>query len=371
MINWGTGWSVTAAEDDTVYVGTRQGQILALRAAAGDSTPEPVWWFTLKDEHGVFGAPAIGEEYIYIADKGDRGGERGRILALRKDRLPGDSLRDDEWDFQGDEDGIGGIVGGPAIAKEEGLVLVGTDDGIIFAISTATGDIRNREAWRFPTDGQVWSTPVVANGVVYFGSMDRHIYALSLAEGLDQSSRLLWKYKTGGAIVAKPLVMDGPLGKMVVVGAFDRKMYALKANTTNPQGELVWDKPFKGDEWFWAGAITDGDTIYAATMGSTVYALDKGGSLLWEKHLEEGSPIVSTPVVVGDDLVVATDEGKLYLLDARSGQRPVGFKDLESRVKASLSNIGDTVFVGVEDSTVRGVDVAGWRDTWTFSTKDR
>ena len=38
-------------------------------------------------------------------------------------------------------------------------------------------------AWRFETGDAVKSSPVVANGVVCFGSLDTFVYAVSLAAG--------------------------------------------------------------------------------------------------------------------------------------------------------------------------------------------
>ena len=254
------------------------------------------------------------------------------------------------------------------MAEAEGLVLVGSDDGNLYAFHT-NGDTPGKMAWRFPTGARIWSTPVVRDGMVYFGSMDRHVYALRLEEGLSLASRLLWKYKTGGAVVAKPLLVDGPNGRMVIVGSFDKKLYALKADTSNPAGELAWAQPFKGSGWFWAGAVSDGSTIFAPSMDGTVYALDKRGFPVWLVPFKAESPIVSTPVVVGDNLVVATDKGKLHLLSASDGTKLEVSKDLESRVKAPLAQDGAMVFVGVQDKTVRGVDAEQWAEVWQISTK--
>ena len=372
LITWGEsggdGWTVTAADDSKLYIGTRQGQVLAVDGVTGDSVPRVVWGYDLEDKHGVFGKPAVGQDHIYVGDKGDLEGRNGRVLALLKDRVlvsntggRANLLQEGEWDFVIE----GGIVGGPVLTEDESLALVASDDGGLYAFNT-TGDSRNRQAWSFFAEGQVWSTPVVSGGVVYFGSLDRHIYALAVGKELSPGeSRLLWKYETGGAVIGGPLVVDGPLGKMVVVGSLDQNLYALGAAS----GELLWS--YQGGDWFWAGPVGDEAYIYAATMSSTVHALDKRGLPVWEHELEGGSPVVSRPVVFDGDLVVATDEGKLFLLDATSGDRIGGFQDLDGRVKAPLSNLDGMVFVGVEDNSVRGVNLDDWRESWNFSTKDR
>ena len=397
LIRWGSGWSPAAASDGVVYVGTRQGEVLALDAqgALEARTDEKgrvhldeilLWRFAGAGDRrlgGVFGKPAVGNEFIYVADGGDRQGKGGMIYALRKDRGVGSETRleTDEWVRRVDR----GIVGGPALAEREGLVLVGSDDGNLYFLWT-TGDDAGKIAWSFHTEGQIWSGPVIDDGVVYFGSMDRYIYAISLEmvskllhdlQEINRDNRtkrqlqqqleedtLLWKYKTGGAVVSTPLVMDG----MVIVGSFDKKLYALDAKS----GEWVWD--FKGNGWFWAGPVTDGQHIFAPSMDQKVYALDNSGNLIWPlpgdpDAFKAESPIVSTPVVVGDSLVVATDNGRLHLLEASSGIELEFYRELGGRVKAPLSRDGDLLVVGVEDSTVRGVNVKQWREVWRVSTK--
>lgn len=194
LIGWSSGWGATAASDGVVYVGTRQGMILALDSNKdGGLRPgeQLIWSFAPSVDTrlgGVFGAPTVGEDLIYVGDRGTREGDSGSIYALHKDRQ-GDStnLEAGEWVKTLE----GAIVGGPAIG--EGLVLVGSDDGKLYAFDALTGE----RAGTFASDGRIWSPPAIADGVAYFGSMDQYVYAVSLEGRLTQSS-LLWKYKTGG-----------------------------------------------------------------------------------------------------------------------------------------------------------------------------
>ena len=359
LIGWGQGWSALAIDDGVVYVSTRHGDVLAIDPREVDQV---AWRFAPeKDDRlgGSFGKLAVGEDFVYVGDKGERSGEAGKLYALRKKRDSSSNLRPDEWA----KDFVGAIVGGPALANEEGLVMVGSDDGTLYAFNTTGAAIGS--TWTYPTSDRIWSTPTVANGTVYFGSMDRNVYALSLAEVASQARRLRWKFPTDGAVVAQPLIMDD----IVVVGSFDRYLYAIDAAT----GAQRWK--FKGADWFWAGAVTDGDSIYAPTMDGTVHALDREGRPLWLSPFKADSPIVSTPVVVklpdqGDLLVVATDAGRLHLISARDGAEVAVFMDLGSRIKAPLAVEGQEVFVGLEDGTVRGINVNRWGvEIWSVQTK--
>ena len=372
LITWGEsggdGWTVTAVDDSRLYVVSRQGTVFALEGVSRDAIPRILWTHELAQYHGAFGTPAIGREHIYIGDKGDLEGLDGQLLALLKDREPTSGtiegpglLQDGEWSHAIE----GGIVGAPVLTDDESLVLVASDNGDVYALST-TGSSRDRLVWSFSADGQVWSTPAVSDNIVYVGSLDRNLYAISLDRELESGdSRLIWKYETDGAVMGSPIVLDGPSGKMVVAGSVDRNVYALGAS----DGELIWS--FAGDDWIWADPVADEEHIYVATMSGTVYALDRDGNRVWEATLEDGPPVVSRPVVRGQDLVIATDEGKLFRLDTGNGQRIGGFHDLSGRVKASPSILGGNVFVGVEDNSARGIDLEDWREAWNFSTKDR
>jgi len=75
--------------------------------------------------------------------------------------------------------------------------------------------------WRYRTGFYVYSSPAVANGVVYVGSTDNNIYALNAGTGA-----LLWKYTTG-AVQSSPAVANG----VVYVASEDYNVYALNAST--------------------------------------------------------------------------------------------------------------------------------------------
>ena len=71
------------------------------------------------------------------------------------------------------------------------------------------------------------SAPAVADGVVYFGSDDRNIYALDAANG-----KLIWRYETNHWVTTSPAVANGVL----YIGGHDSNVYALDAAS----GELIW-----------------------------------------------------------------------------------------------------------------------------------
>jgi outer membrane protein assembly factor BamB len=71
------------------------------------------------------------------------------------------------------EVGTGGIVSSsPALAGD--LVVVGSRDGYVYAVNSASGEIE----WRVATQGAVTSSPAVSGGTVFVGSHDGKLYAI-------------------------------------------------------------------------------------------------------------------------------------------------------------------------------------------------
>ena len=246
------------------------------------------------------------------------------------------------------------LVAAPALERASNTLLVASEDGNLYAYDAVTGE----EQWRFPTGDKIWSTPVVRDGVVYFGSHDKSVYAVFLDSGEQK-----WKAETGGVVAARPLLFRD----QVVIGSFDQNLYSL--NTLD--GSLRWK--VKGTNWFWAGAVTDGSTIFAPSMDGNVYAVDGAGRVLW-KH-QVGSSIVSTPVMLPEGLVVAGKDGTITVLDRTT--QDIGLSRVlyspsprDADITAPLFANGSSIFVGANDSTVTRVDVVSQKQIWCFHTKD-
>ncbi len=65
------------------------------------------------------------------------------------------------------------------------MVYIGSFDDNVYALNAATGS----RLWTFTTANFAFESPAVANGVIYTGSVDGHVYAFGLARGLTTRSR--------------------------------------------------------------------------------------------------------------------------------------------------------------------------------------
>ncbi len=324
------GWSPATGSKGLVYVGTKQGEVLALADNGfGDVSLKFASAEFIPAIHNSF---VIGESLVFASSTADD--EAGFLYALEKEGL---QLGERGWrEPVGPGPEPEPVIAGPALWNPPGgdrqIVLVASEDGSLYAYDASPQDLvdqfRGRLLWSFATGDKIWSTPVIREGTAYFGSHDNNVYAVYLDEGRD--TREKWRFATGGTVASRPLLFRD----MVIVGSFDKKLYALNAD----DGTLRWT--FEGDNWFWAGAVADEKTIFAPSMDGNIYALDAGGNLRWKHQM--GSAIVSTPVLTTRGLVVAGKNGKVSLLDTDpapfgQSQEISSFRLRDTEVKAPLS----------------------------------
>ncbi len=272
------------------------------------------------------------------------------------------------------------IASSPAVSG--GLVYFETYDGNFYAVDAATGQLK----WKFPTAGErrfsathlhgsqpaaetmpdPWdcylSSPVVWNGVVYFGSGDGNVYALGAASGA-----LRWKFKTGDVVHASPAIANGT----VFIGSWDSYFYALDAATGNEKWRFkTGDDPDTHNQVGIqsSAAVVDG-VVYFGSRDSNLYALDAGtGQKKWA-FSTKGSWVITSPAVRSGKVYFATsDSGLLYELDAKTGSVVFSLKFQGWPTFSSPAIAGDMLYVGSTSGRFNAVDLTNQKMAWTFET---
>ena len=188
------------------------------------------------------------------------------------------------------------------------------------------------------------------------------------------SGELIWKFDTGAAVVARPLIHKN----LLIVGSFDRQLYALGLNDGQPR----WQ--FTAGNWWWATPVASGRAIYAPSMDGKVYALDENGSLLWEYDL--GAPVVSSPVLLDRGIVsrrwtqivgaarhrdIHGTAQEIASLTVGDAEIKAPLTRLPDRVQNGIPVQADSVYIGSDDGTVRRVQVqSGINILWCYDTKE-
>lgn len=224
--------------------------------------------------------------------------------------------------------------------------------------------------WHYQTGAAVSSSPAVANGIVYVGSQDRNLYALSATK-----KTLLWKYPTASYITSSPAVVNG-----AVYFSDGTNMYALNAAT----GVLLWKKStgvenhcgsptvFKG-VWYWVGS--------GYGISSHVFATDvNNGNLLWSRYIgipNDSSAYCSSAAVATsaeypheDWVYVGAWDGNLYVLNAKTGQRRWEYRT-GGRIRSSPVVDGIWVYFGSDDFNLYALNAITGQLLWKYRTGGR
>jgi outer membrane protein assembly factor BamB len=147
----------------------------------------------------------------------------------------------------------------------------------------------HRVKWKFPTGHRIVSSPVYANGAIYFGGDDGNVYAVDAADGHQ-----LWKRSTGGPVAATPTVADGRRVRRQL------RRQVLRASTPAP-GALRWKIATGGERRFEA----------------------KGLHGMQPKNQTIADPFdvyLSSPVLGGGSVYFGSGDGNVYAVDATTGE---------------------------------------------------
>lgn len=299
--------SSPAVANGVVYIGSFDKKLYAYDAAgtAGCSgTPKtcaPLWSGTANDPTSA-SSPAVANGVVYISAGRnlyafDAGGSTG-CSGTPKACQPLWTAAAGGGDFN---------FSSPTIAN--GVVYIGSTDGNLYAFDAggATGCSGTPKTcqplWTTAATGgpMSFSSPAVANGRVYVGaSDDGKLYAFDAAgtagcSGTPKRCAPLWTGPTGGYIYSSPAVASG----VVYIGSKDGKLYALDADGargcsgTPKSCAPLWTGATGGQIFVSSPAVENG-VVFVGSEDKKLYAFDAAGTLKCS-----GTPKTCTPLWTG------------------------------------------------------------------------
>ncbi len=308
------GWSGATVASDSTFVGSLDGRLVGFKADGS------LLWLdeeagmlgTAEAKVAIYGTPAVAADLVFI------GGYNGKVYAFV---LSTGALR---WVYPR-EGTLDSIVGG--VVASQGKVYLSTSGGTVYALDAATGD----KLWSFETGDKIWSTPSISGDTLYVTSFDKKLYALNASNGSQK-----WDFEIGATSITTPLVYEN----MVYIGSFDRHFYAVDVST----GSLRWQSEVEGGKWFWAKAVAQNNVIYAPNLDGKVYILSAEHGSEVASAVDLVSPISSDPVLVGDKVIIATEEGTVYSLDTTSYQKGQLIVDVRGEIGDIAKNIDRKIY---------------------------
>jgi eukaryotic-like serine/threonine-protein kinase len=318
----GPVWSSAAVRDGTVYIGSNDGHVYALRLSDGAR----LWTAAVSGDPS---APAVVGRAVYVfANDG---------FAYAFDVATGMRLwRTDVLGFQGGFPAAATVVPGTVFVQDEGVAAldattgsirwrrpiecfgcpVAAANGTVYAAGVETGDVGRASLfaldaatgatrWAASLDGGAGVTPSIANGAAYVGVVvapGARVRPWAIAAIDVAAGRRLWRVLIGRsryltfsslAVAAGRVVFPSPAGRLV----------ALDART----GRSRWSVPLEVTNS--APAVANG-VVYVGSTDRRVYAFDlRTGRRLWA--FSTGGEITSSPTVAAGTVIVGSDDGVL------------------------------------------------------------
>jgi len=357
------GWAGTAVHDGMLYTGSVDGRAVAINT----STENLEWSYTIAPVAApsgglscgqssvsttIYGTPVVDGDVVYVGSYG------GKVLALstlaRSQNLAFPQNRYGEWEWDGPKTGTSGGMSCGQIQESNAivasLVLFGdtiylsSSNGRVYSLDKEFGDLN----WESDIlHKKLWTSPVIQGDTLYVSTFDGYIYALSLETG----ELLDWSFESEVGFASHPVIYEDT----IYVGSFDNKLYAIKIGAS----ESLWS--FAGDKWFWAAPLVNEGVVYAGCLDGKVYAIGaETGEKLWE--FDAGNPVVSSPVLMDNLLIVADELGSVYVFDLNAeleGKAVVPLKTMSvgAAVRGSLCAQEGLVYIRAQDNWVYVLDI--------------
>ncbi len=237
-----------------------------------------------------------------------------------------------------------------------GRVFVGTIDARLLALDTGTG----KQVWAYQAAGANGTSvlgqpaPAVGEGVVVAGFGSGDLVAVRV-----ESGALAWSDNLGAgggrnsltdlSSVAAAPVIDG--GTVYAIG-----LGGLMVASDLRSGRRVWERDIGGGQMPWVA----GDWVFVVTTDQQLVALERAaGRARWltdlphydneQKHT--GSIDWSGPLLAGGRLVLAGDNGRLLFADPISGA-VLGDRELPGAGSVHPVAAASTVLVLTDDGTL-------------------
>lgn len=232
-----------AQDDERVYVGLSEQDLMAFhkgvfsaewdreddiaRRQLTDQTLQEAWETPFQTERGIWAQPLVIDGRVYVsgmdhnfymldAETGEELArlELGGAIAAAPSYYDGTDATDYADDAPPDADA--------EIDLDRGRFYVGTLAGRIYQVPLDFSGLSVDDLDYISTQGWVWNTPKIYDGVLYAGDLDGNLYAVDVRDGFGEVQRVSTDV---GGIRARPVVTEN---YVIVAGRSGRVQWFLR-----------------------------------------------------------------------------------------------------------------------------------------------
>ncbi len=305
-----------ALSDNTVYTASQNGMLIAQDSKTG----KVIWSQKLKN--AITSALTVGDGTVFVNT------DSGELLALNghtgaqifKITLPNKSFA--------------------SAAYSNGIVIDKTVDETLLAVNASTG----ATFWTFKASApsmilEGGSSPTIDENIVIEGSADGQLTLLTLDQG-----QMLWQRKVvepnGISDISRMVDIDSdPVsrGNIIYVASYQGNLSAIDKFKAEP----LWTHRLSTRTNL---ALND-QTIFLSDTKGRVWAFDANtGRVLWKQNQLLGR-ILTAPVLINDNLVLADNTGMVHWLSQDDGHFTARVFLDKSGINSDPSTDGEKVFV--------------------------
>lgn len=237
----------------------------------------------------------------------------------------------------------GKMASSPAVVSED--VVVHGMDGIVRVLDRRTGRLR----WHRTIGSPIESSPVVRDGVDFFGTWNGRVYALDL-----RTRRLRWTFRSGYKVTSSAALS----GNTLFIGDYGGRLLALRVGS----GRLRWSQSV-GGRIYGTPAVAAGRVFVPSSTGGSLTAFSTSGARLW--RVGTGSYVYSSPAVWGGRVYFGSYNGLLYSVAARSG-RVLWTVGAGGPISGAAVVVAGVVYAGSTHGTIVGADARTGRRLLRF-----
>jgi len=266
--------------------------------------------------------PAIAANRVYAADAS------GRIAAL--DRSTGRTL----WERKTRT----AFSGGPDVHDDR--LVIGSSDGEVLMLSTRDGGQR----WRAQLDSEILSVPRIIDDLVVVHTIDDTVYGLEINDGSER-----WRFGYQAPILTlrgSSTPAAGPDG--IIVGVSNGRLVYLEPERGAPIWEVTVSAPSGRSELERIADVdTDpvivGDQVFVASYNGDLAAVDiASGTVLWRRELSAHAGLAADET----GIYVTDSDDNLWAASPTDGAGRWKQDALQNRHLTAPAIVGDALVVG-------------------------